>query len=189
MARMARTSTLSNDVALVRALGSRRGERAARALYRTYGGELYGFAHRRLQDQGLAEEVVQDVFTQAWRHAESYDEIRGTVRTWLYAIARNAVTDAERRRGRRPPPALQEPSDRAAEDEPIERAVLRWQVELALARLTAEHRQILQMAHFEDCTLAQIAERTGLPLGTVKSRVHYAMANLKLALQELEVIR
>ena len=186
---MARTSTLSNDAALVRALDSRRGEQAARGLYRAYGSELYGFAHRRLQDQGLAEEVVQDVFTQAWRHAESYDEARGTVRTWLYGIARNAVTDAERQRGHRPPPVSQEPSDRATEDEPIERAVLRWQVELALTRLTTEHRQVLKMAHFEDRTLAQIAEQTGMPLGTVKSRVHYAMANLKLALQELEVIR
>lgn len=178
---------MGTDAELVSALDSRRGERAARALYRAYGGELYGFAHRRLGDGGLAEEVVQDVFTKAWRHAEDYDEARGSVRTWLYAIARNVVSDAERRRGRRPPAAPCEPSDVASHDEPIERAVLRWQVDLALGRLTPEHRQVVRLAHFQGCSLAQISQQIGLPLGTVKSRVHYAMANLKLALQELEV--
>lgn len=178
---------VSSDAELVRALASRRGERAARSLYRAYGGELYGFACRRLGDTGLAEEVVQDVFTKAWHQASTYDEARGSVRTWLYAIARNAVTDAERRRGRRPPAAPPDPPDVASHDESIEHALLRWQVDLALERLTPDHRQVLRMGHFEGCSLAQIAERTGLPLGTVKSRVHYAMANLKLALQELEV--
>ena len=109
------------------------------------------------------------------------------MRTWLYGIARNAVTDAERRRGRRPAPAAAEATEVASHDEPIERAVLRWQVDLAFSRLTPEHREVLRLAHFEDRTLAQIAEQTGLPLGTVKSRVHDAMANLRLALQELEI--
>jgi RNA polymerase sigma-70 factor (ECF subfamily) len=76
---------------------------AARALYRTYGPELYGFAVRRLRDEGLAEELVQDVFTRAWSSAARYRPQEGSVRTWLYAIARNAVIDAERRRGVRPP--------------------------------------------------------------------------------------
>ena len=178
----------ASDAELVRALDSRRGERAARALYRAYGGELYGFAHRRLQDAGLAEEVVQDVFTRAWRHSREYTPGRGSVRTWLYAIARNAVLDAERHRGRRlPTQRADHVPERSAEDEPIERAMLRWQVELAVSRLTPEHQEVLRLAHFADCSLKEIAERTGLPLGTVKSRIHYAMANLRLALDELEV--
>jgi len=175
---------------LVRALGSRRGESAARALYRAYGGELYGFAHRRLQDSGLAEEVVQDVFTRAWRHSAEYAPDRGSVRTWLYAIARNAVLDAERRRGRRlPPQPYDDAPQTGAEDESIERAMLRWQVELAVSRLTPEHQEVLRLAHFADCSLKEIAERTGLPLGTVKSRTHYAMTNLRLAFEELEITR
>lgn len=177
----------TSDAELVAALDSRRGDRAARALYRTYGPELYGFAQRRLGDGGLAEEVVQDVFTKAWRHAEDYDVDRGSVRTWLYGIARNAVIDAERRRGRRPPPASAEAPDVASDDEPIERAVLRWKIDLALGRLTGEHQEVLRLAHFDGCSLKDIARRTALPLGTVKSRLHYAMANLRLALDELEV--
>src|SRR5918992_852032 len=125
---------------LLRDLRSDRGEEAARALYRTYSGELYGFALNRLGDRGLAEEVVQDVFMRVWRHAAEYDSTRGSVRTWLYGIARNAIVDLERHRSRRPPVAAREPDAEggASHDEPIERALLRWQVQAALERLTPE---------------------------------------------------
>jgi RNA polymerase sigma-70 factor (ECF subfamily) len=162
---------------------------AARALYRSYGPELYGFAIRRLGDEGLAEELVQDVFTRAWHQAERYEPARASVRTWLYAIARNALIDAERRRGRRPPAALADPDgDPADLNEPFETALLRHQIQLGVSRLTAEHRQIIQLVHFRGLSLVEIAELTSLPLGTVKSRLHYATANLRLTLQELEVL-
>src|SRR3954471_13344204 len=101
--------------------------RDTRALYRAYGDELYGFAVKRLRDRGAAEEVVQDVFMRAWRHADDFDPRRSSVRTWLYGIARNAVIDHERRRVRRPPVAASDSSERVASDEPVERALLRWQ--------------------------------------------------------------
>jgi len=181
---------MSSDASLVSELRGRRAEQAARSLYRTYGGELYGFAVQRLRDQGLAEELVQDVFTRAWRNAEQFDEHRASVRTWLYAIARNAATDMERRRGRRPglPPRYAE-LDGTDPGEPIEAALLRYQVQLAVARLTSEHRQIITLVHFRGLRLAAVAELTGLPLGTVKSRLHYASRSLRLALEELEVTR
>ncbi|HET8980129.1 MAG TPA: sigma-70 family RNA polymerase sigma factor [Solirubrobacteraceae bacterium] len=166
---------------------------AARALYRSYGAELYGFAVRRLGDPGLAEELVQDVFTRAWRHAGQYEPERATVRTWLYAIARNALIDAERRRGRRPPAASTESGAEAqAEapdpDEPIERALLRHQIQLAIGALSPDHRQIIGLVHFHGLSLREVAELTHLPLGTVKSRLHYASASLRLALEEREVL-
>ena len=175
---------------LLRDLRSDRGEDAARALYRTYSGELFGFALSRLGDRGLAEEVVQDVFMRVWRHAAEYDAARGSVRTWLYGIARNAIIDLERHRSRRPPLAIREPEGEgaAAADEPIERALLRWQVQAALERLTPEHREVVRLAHLGGLSVQEIADLTGLPSGTVKSRTYYALQNLRLALDEMEAL-
>jgi RNA polymerase sigma-70 factor (ECF subfamily) len=165
--------------------------RSGRALYRVYGPELYGFAARRLGDAGLAEEAVQETFVRAWQHAGRYAAERGSVRTWLYAIVRNVIIDLERRRGRRPPlsslPAEGGPDELAARSEPIETAMLRYQIGLAVSRLTPEHRQVITLVHFHGLSLAEIAELTGLPLGTVKSRLHYAARALRLALEELGV--
>ncbi|MHB8657810.1 MAG: RNA polymerase sigma factor [Solirubrobacteraceae bacterium] len=179
----------NSDGTLVRNLRGPDSQQAARALYRSYGGELYGFALRRLRDEGLAEELVQDVFTRAWRSAGQFESARGSVRTWLYAIARNAVIDIERRRGRRPKLAAHESHLETVDPaEPIETALLRFQIQLAISRLTFEHRQVIELVHFRGLSLAEIAELTGLAVGTVKSRLHYATRSLRLALEELEVI-
>ena len=178
-----------DETLLLRELHTDRGESAARTLYRAYAGELYGFALNRLGDRGLAEEVVQDVFTRVWRHAADYDPGRGSVRTWLYGITRNAIVDFERHRARRPPMAAHEgDTEVAAADEPIERALLRWQVQAALERLTPEHREVVRLAHLGGLSVNEIAELTGLPPGTVKSRTYYALQNMRLALDEMEAV-
>jgi RNA polymerase sigma-70 factor, ECF subfamily len=181
----------TGDHTLLKLLRTVRGEDAARRLYRTYGAELYGFAVNRLGDRGLAEEVVQETFTRAWRHADGFDEHRGSVRTWLYGIARNAVVDVERHRSRRLPLARFEPDDEHRRDgpvaEPIEQALLRWQLQQAFRRLTPEHREMLQLGHFGGLSVKEIADLTGLAPGTVKSRTYYAMQSLRLALDEMEV--
>ncbi|HEX8744306.1 MAG TPA: sigma-70 family RNA polymerase sigma factor [Thermoleophilaceae bacterium] len=177
------------SAALLKDLRTSRGEETMRSLYRAYGGELYGFALNCLGDRGLAEEVVQDVFTRVWRHAESFDPDRASFRTWIYGIARHAIIDLERRRSVRPALAPREDdgSDVAARTDSIERALLGWQVSAALERLTPEHRQVIRLAHFQGLRLREIAELTGLPLGTVKSRVSYALRGLRLALEEMGV--
>jgi len=178
------------DETLLAALHTDRGEDAARSLYRTYGGELYGFALNRLGDRGLAEEVVQETFTRAWRNAGAFDGRRGSVRTWLYGIARNAVIDVERHRSRRLPLAHFEPAEEdAPTGEPIEQALLRWQLQTAFGRLTPEHQQVLRLGHFGGLSVREIARATGLAEGTVKSRTYYAMQSLRLALDEMEVSR
>lgn len=176
------------DQRLLTALGTAHAEQAARELYRAYGGELFGFAVRRLGDRQLAEEVVQDVFTSVWRRAGDYDAERGTLRTWLYGITRNAIVDAERRRARRPRTLAHEPREESADDS-IELTLMRWQMELAFERLTPEHREAIRLTHVEGLKLKEVAELLGLPLGTVKSRVYYAMQALRLACEELEVLR
>ena len=160
-----------------------------RALYRTYGPELYGFAVSALGDRGLAEELVQEVFTRVWRKADSYDPDRASFRTWLYGIARNAIIDLKRRAAVRPALAAHDVADdeRGETDASFEQTLLRWQVGAALERLTPEHRQVIGLAHFQGLTLREIAELTGIPLGTVKSRTSYALRGLRLALEEMGV--
>src|SRR3954470_23799028 len=103
--------------ALLKSLQEGRSEEPLRVLYRTYSGELYGFALSSLGDRGLAEELVQDVFTRVWRHADQFDPTRASFRTWLYGIARNAVIDFTRRRSVRPALAAHEGAqDEAAAD-------------------------------------------------------------------------
>lgn len=176
------------EAELIRGLATPDGERAARRLYRRFGGELYGFALRRLGDRGLAEEAVQDVFTRAWRDAVDFDPARGTVRAWLYGIARHVVVDKERYRGRRAPlaPSGEQPEE-VAPEEPIERALVRWQVEKAIEGLSIDHREVLLLGHFGGLSVDEIARVTGVPGGTVKSRTFYAMRNLRLALEEIGV--
>jgi RNA polymerase sigma-70 factor, ECF subfamily len=161
-----------------------------RELYRRYSGELFGFACNALGDREAAEEVVQDVFARAWRHADGYDPDRASVRTWLYSIARNRIVDLRRRAAVRPGLApVDAPESPAELDRALDQAVLRWQVAAALARLSPEHREVIRLAHYAGLTLREIAERKGIPLGTVKSRTSYALRSLRLILDEMEVSR
>jgi RNA polymerase sigma-70 factor, ECF subfamily len=177
-----------SDAALVERLPRDDSGDELRELYRRYSGQLFGFACNALGDRELAEEVVQDVFARAWRHADDYDPRRASVRTWLYSIARNRVVDARRRAAVRPGvAATPEPESPAELDRTLEQAVLRWQVAAALARLSPEHREVIRLAHYGGLTLREIAERKGIPLGTVKSRTSYALRSLRLILDEMEV--
>jgi RNA polymerase sigma-70 factor (ECF subfamily) len=179
----------SSDAILVERLPRDRSGDELRELYRRYAGELFGFAASALGDREQAEEVVQDVFAQLWRHAGEYDQSRASVRTWLYAIARNRIVDAHRRAAARPKRAEEEDSlDSAAEiDAALDQAVLRWQITAALARLSPAHREVIRLAHYGGLTMREIADRTGIPLGTVKSRTSYALRSLRLILDEMGI--
>jgi RNA polymerase sigma-70 factor, ECF subfamily len=180
----------SSDATLVERLPRDRSGDELRELYRRYAGELFGFACNALGDRELAEEVVQDVFARLWRHAGDYDRRKASVRTWLYSIARNRIVDARRRAAVRPVSVSAQMDEEACEVDPdFERAVLRWQVAAALARLSPEHRQVIRLAHWGGLSLQEIAKRSGVPVGTVKSRVYYALRSLRLILDEMEVER
>ncbi len=177
-----------SDASLVEALPQDGSGEDLRELYRRYSGELFGFACHALGDRELAEEVVQDVFARAWRRADDYDASRASVRTWLYAITRNRIVDVRRRAAVRPALADgREPEAPEQPTEPLEQAVLRWQLAAALSRLTPEHREVIRLAHWGGLTLREIAERKGIPLGTVKSRTSYALRSLRLVLDEMGV--
>ena len=179
-----------SDVELIQRVRADDTGDAMRALYRSYSGELYGFALNALGERGAAEEVVQEVFTRAWRHAATYDARRGSVRTWLYQIARHAIIDTRRRASVRPALALHDASadtDAGEAGPTIEQAMLGWQVVAALEKLSPEHRQVIRLAHFQGLSMREIADRCELPVGTVKSRTWYALRSLRLVLEEMGV--
>lgn len=157
-------------------------ERDVRAAYAAHSGELFGFAVRSLGDAGLAEEAVQETFLRAWRAGERFDPELGSLRTWLFAILRNVVIDLDRARAARPGLAAGgvEPSV-----EPLEEALLSWQVEEAMRRLGEEHRRVLIETHFRGRPYAEVAAELGVPEGTVKSRVYYGLRALRLTLEEM----
>ena len=151
-----------------------------------YSGVLYGFALRILGDRGMAEELVQDTFVRLWRSASRFDPDRGTVRTFIYAIARNAAVDLRRRAASRPLPATGHHvglGDVPAADEPFESLMLGFEVREAMKALSAKHRETLELAYDEDLTQRQIADRLGIPLGTVKTRAHHALRALRSELE------
>ena len=160
-------------------------EQSLSALYSAYGRQIYGLGVHLLRDAGLAEDLVQETFIRLWRSAHRYDSTRSSVRTFVFTLARRAAVDLWRRRGVAVPHELVEPeAEGAAGNEAFEHLLLRLAVGEALAELSPAHREVLELAYREDLTQAQIAERLGIPLGTVKTRSMHALRALTRHLDE-----
>jgi RNA polymerase sigma-70 factor (ECF subfamily) len=157
-----------------------------RAVYAAHGPELYRFALRSLGDRGLAEEAVQETFVRAWQAANRFDDALGSLRTWLFAIIRNVVIDLSRARAVRPALTTEHrQNEPIVLDDDIERVLVAWQVEEALQKLSAEHRDALVEVHYKSRRYHDVALELGVPVGTVKSRVYYALKAMRLVLEEL----
>lgn len=164
-------------------------EATLRTLYGRYAGPLLGYAQRATGSREVAEDIVQETLLRAWRHADRYEAERGSMDTWLFTIARNLVIDHHRRRAARPRSVAQvEDHEPVETDEALERAVEAWQVATALRRLSEDHRAAIVETYYRGASVAQAAERLGVPEGTVKSRLHYGLRNLRLVLEEIGVI-
>lgn len=160
-----------------------------RSLQDRYGGGLRLFAYRALGDWETAEEVLQDTLVRAWRAADRFDPERANAGTWLYAIARNLIIDQHRRRASRPQ-AVEAEADALPDEDPsaLDRALEAWQVADALRQLSPDHRTALMETYYRGASIGQAARKLGVPPGTVKSRVHYALRNLRLVLEERGVV-
>lgn len=156
-----------------------------RLLYETHAGELFGFAWRALGDRGAAEDLVQEVFLRVWLRADTYEPDRGPVRAWIFAIARNLAIDVARARAVRPPLAREPSRELGALDAELERIEQRVVLAEAFGRLTPDHRRVLVEIAIRERTVNETAAMLGVPAGTVKSRVFYALKALRLALEEL----
>ena len=152
-------------------------------LYDRYSRVVFGVVLRIVESPEAAEEVAQDVFHAVWRRASTYRRERGSVKGWLFQIARNAAIDWRRTKGRH---AAQEESSEGADlaaDMNVEDRVLvnarAEGVRLAVAALPQETREVLALAYWMGLSQSEIAARTGVPLGTVKSRIRSGLQKLR----------
>jgi len=176
------------DAALIRAVAD--GDREAfRALYDRYGRMVLAIAFRIVNDRQLAEECVQDVFVELWRHARRFDPSRARASTWLCAIARNRALDAVRSRGRRPVPQAEvEPAGSSADTvELVAAADEAVHVAEVMATLNPAQLEVVQLAYFDGLSHGEIATKLGLPLGTVKSRLRLALDRLRPLAEQLDL--
>lgn len=177
-------SSQDADRALVARI-ERRDPAALGDLYDRYGSRLAGLAYRILGENGEAEEVLQEVFLYVWRAASSFDGSRGSVLAWLIVATRSRAIDRLRaRRGGargRLRPLDEAPEAASAEDVESTVAGRQWQTlcRSAIAELPEDQRRALELAYFEGLTQQEIAERTGIPLGTVKTRVRLGLMKLR----------
>jgi RNA polymerase sigma-70 factor (ECF subfamily) len=155
---------------------------ALRQLYDRYGSIVFGMVFRLLGDRQSAEECTQDVFVAIWRSAGRYEAERGSVSAWMISIARNRVIDLARARASRPSTPVGEVhggGDAPDSAELAVRADTSRRVASALAELPSTQREALTLAYFHGLSHSEIAERLGVPLGTVKGRIRLALDALR----------
>jgi len=169
-------------------------EDAFRGLFHAYAPTAKALAQRVVRQSHLAEEIVQEAFMAVWKNPGAYESERGSVRSWLMGMVHHLAVDlvrreeAHRRRAEASiPQALEEQADHA--DEVVQQLGLpeeRRAVRDALAELPLEQRAVLEMMYFDGLSQSQIAERTGIPLGTVKSRTLLGMRRMRGVLEGVE---
>jgi RNA polymerase sigma-70 factor (ECF subfamily) len=155
-----------------------------RALYERHGAALVSYVAKSTHDRGLAEDIVQETLFRAWRKEGTLRVSEADARPWLFTVARNLTVDHFRRRAARP----REVSDfplmfRPVEDGTDEQTAA-LVVRSALASLSPAHREVLTLVHLRGHSAPETARMLGIPPGTVKSRVHYAIRALRIALEE-----
>lgn len=177
-----------NDSAQLARLLERVATRDAEAfstLYDAMAPRVFAVARRIVGNNETAEEVVSDVFLQVWRTAARYDAARGSVQTWMLLICRSRALDALRRVDSavaHPDPYLlpEAPTDTSSSGELLLEALERGaRVREAVESLQPLDRQLIALAFFRDLTHSEIARHSGLPLGTVKSRIRHALRVLR----------
>lgn len=189
-------SLASRDSADLALLERMRGgdEGALATLYDSWCDRVNSLAVHLLRDARDAEDIVEETFWQAWRSAARYDASRGTVGAWLLTITRSRALDRIRAKRRRPEDAtLDDVPEAAAPGGSAADAVVADEtgrtVRAALEELPVEQRQAIELAYFNGLSQSEIAEKTGLPLGTVKTRMRLAMNKLRERLASLKEAR
>ena len=173
----------TEDDASLLALVRTGNEQAMASLFDHYSSVVYSVALRVLRDPASAEDVLQEIFMQVWRNPDSFSATRGSLGGWLAVVSRNRSIDALRRK--RPTDSIEDvilasPYNLANE---AERNSLIERARGVIVKLPVEQRKTLEMAFFDGLTHSEIAEMTGDPLGTVKTRIRSALLTLRKAFQ------
>jgi len=180
-----RTEELSDEQLMSRLSGPEV-ELALSKLYDRYSRTVYGVGLKILGDRSLSEELLQEVFLKVWRSSHTFDPSRGSFSTWLYRVTRSVALDLYRKRahkvrqvsnGEMHIAAVRDLSD--GPQEVVDESWLTWRVSMALEVLDAPHREVIELAYFSGLSQREISERTGVPLGTVKSRTASAFKRLR----------
>lgn len=169
-----------SDEELLEAI-ARGDDSALAALYDRFGRLAYGLAYRILRDQALAEDAVQEAFLAVWRSADAYSRERAKPATWILTLVHRRAVDLVRREDRRRGDPLDEAPEAAAApvSEEVDLRERRSAVQSALAQLPDTERQALELAYYGGYTQSELAERLGVPLGTVKSRMFSGLSRLR----------
>jgi RNA polymerase sigma factor (sigma-70 family) len=159
---------------------------ALAALYDRFGRVAYGLAYRILRDRALAEDAVQEAFLAVWRSAHGYQRERAKPATWILTLVHRRSVDLVRREDRRRAEALDEAREPATASVDEEAGIRdrRLAVQEALTRLPEDQRQALELAYYGGLTQSELAERLGVPLGTIKSRMFAGLGRLRELLAE-----
>jgi RNA polymerase sigma-70 factor (ECF subfamily) len=172
-----------SDGALLVAI-AKRDHHAFEELHERYSRAILGLALSRLGDRGRAEDAVQEAFAAIWRAAATYQPDRGPGSPWVYAVARNAITNRWRERVEVPIEPWDEPSAEPGPDSRAEQAWRSFCVHRALQALPDHQRSLVELAYWGDLSQSEIAARLQIPLGTVKTRTRAALSRLAVALKE-----
>ncbi len=154
-----------------------------RALHDAHGPALFRYVVRLTRDAALAEDVVQEALLRAWRHPAILEQTDDAARAWLFTVARNLVIDDRRSAHATHEFTAEEIPDSPVPDQ-IDATLDKWLVSDALASLSVEHRRVIVRSYYLGQSAAEISEHESIPEGTVRSRAHYALRAMKLALQE-----
>jgi RNA polymerase sigma-70 factor (ECF subfamily) len=181
-----RVDELSDERLMEHLAGKEEVGAALSALYDRYSRTVFGVGVKLLGDRSLAEELVQEVFLKVWRSSHTFDSSRGSFSTWLYRVTRNLASDSYRKRTRRVNPVSDKDSYISATrdsspgpQEIVDDSWLSWRISRALEELDASHREVIELAYYQGLSQREISRRTGVALGTVKTRTSRALKRLR----------
>ena len=157
---------------------------AIRQLYSCHAKVLRGYVERYCPDWASADDIVQETFIRAWRHLPKLSADDRPIRPWLFRVARNLLIDADRAARSRPITVQPQPAEDARDDTGLDQVLDRQLVSDALQHLSAAHRTVLVETYYRGGTLATVARQLGIPHGTARSRLHYALQALRQQLHD-----